>query len=727
MAEQNLIGKLLHPRADVPKRERRSQWKRPFTTAVRYFQRPLKYVRTYDRSQLRPDFIAGLTVGIITLPQAIAFALIANLPPQMGLYAALIGLFIGAMWGSCYQLITIPTNTISLLVFTSLATAVEPGTALFVVAAGLMAVMVGVLQLVMGLARLGLLINFVSHSVIIGFATGAGILIGISQLTPLLGLNVEAAAFVDMVHRPTAVLGLLSVLIIVVVRRINNRLPASLLAMVLASALVAAFNLHEKGVVTIGQLPAGLPPLAQLPVFNLELIGQLGAGALAVAAISLIQTMAVAQSVAAQTGQRLDSNQEFVGQGLANIFMGLFSGYAGSGSFSVTAVNRASGARTPFAAVFASLFILLALFTLGPLTVYLPRAAVSGALVVTAVQIINVAEIRRILQSHYGEAIILVATLMGTLFLDLTFAVLLGIIFSFILYILRTSAPRVHEVKPDLNYKHFLYQPDKPGCPQLGIIEILGDLYFGAVHHVEEYILDHAEKHPEQRYLLIRMHNVNNCDFSGVHMLENVVKAYRERGGDIFLVRPQYQVKQIFASTDFVEHVLGPDHLLDKDMAITNIFYHVLDPAICIYECPVRVFQECANLPKRIQLSGIPYEHEINHDALATISAQSLWQQLHAPISADNAKPLIPVVIDVREPREFRQGHIIEAESIPLARILANEIDIAKEQPIVLVCRSGRRSRRAAAALQQAGYTNITVLQGGMQAWEAATLLEAVD
>src|SRR5690606_21436527 len=188
-------------------------------------------------------------------------------------------------------------------------------------------------------------------------------------------------------------------------------------------------------------------------------------------------------------------------------------------------------------------------------------------------------------------------------------------------------------------------------------------------------------KHPEQRYLLIRMHNVNNCDFSGVHMLENVVKAYRERGGDIFLVRPQYQVKQIFASTDFVEHVLGPDHLLDKDMAITNIFYHVLDPAICIYECPVRVFQECANLPKRIQLSGIPYEHEINHDTLATISAQSLWQQLHAPISADNAKPLIPVVIDVREPREFRQGHIIEAESIPLARILANEINIAKEQP----------------------------------------------
>lgn len=727
MAEQNLIGKQLHPKAEMPNRGNRRQWKQSFTTAVRYFQRPLTLLRTYDRTQLRPDFIAGLTVGIITLPQAIAFALIAHLPPQMGLYAALIGLFVGALWGSCYQLVTIPTNTISLLVFTSLATAVEPGTGLFVVAAGVMALMVGTLQLIMGVARLGLLINFVSHSVIIGFATGAGILIGISQIVPLVGLNREANTLEGMVHRPTAVLGIVAIALILIGRRINKRLPAALIAMVVTSGLVAAFGLHEKGVVTIGQLPAGLPPLANLPLFNLELIGKLGTGALAVAAISLIQTMAVAQSVAAQTGQRLDSNQEFVGQGLANIAMGLFSGYAGSGSFSVTAVNRASGARSPFAAVFAAMFILFALFTLGPLTVYLPRAAVSGALIVTAVQIINFAEIRRILQSNYGEAIILVSTLVGTLFLDLAFAVLLGIIFSFILYILRTSAPRVHEVKPDINYKHFLYQPDKPGCPQLGIIEILGDLYFGAVHHVEEYILDHADNHPEQRYLLIRMHNVNNCDFSGVHMLENIVKAYRERGGDLFLVRPQYQVKQIFASTDFVENVLGADHLLDKDLAITHIFYHVLDPAICIYECPVRVFQECVNLPKRIQLSGIPHEHEIKLDQLASISARELWQQLHAAISADVSAQVVPVVIDVREPREFRQGHIIEAESIPLAHILANKINIPTDRPIVLVCRSGRRSRRAAVALQQAGYANISVLQGGMLAWEAETLLEAVE
>jgi SulP family sulfate permease len=714
---------------------------RAFKPAVRYLKRPYTILRSYDRQNLRPDLIAGITVAVILAPQAIAFALMANLPPEMGLYAAVVGAFFGALWGSCAQLFTAPTNTISLLVFASLATVVEPGTQTFILAAGLMAVMVGVLQLVLGIARLGMLVNFVSHSVIVGFASGAGILIIINQISPLLGIttsrdNILATTeglirHLADIHWITAVIGLLAMVIILAIKRINPRLPATLIAMIITSALVAIFSLQDKGVTTIGQLPMGLPPLADMPILNLNLIGSLSAGALAVAAISLVQTTAVAHSVSAQTGQRLDSNQEFVGQGLANIAMGFFSGFAGSGSFSVTAVNLANGARSALAAVFAAGFILISLFTVGPLTAYLPRAAVAAALIVTAFTMIDRTEIRRILHSNLGEGAILIATLAGTLFLEIQFAVLLGILLSFVLYILRTSTPRVHEVKPDNNYKHFLYQPEKAGCPQLGIIEILGDLYFGAVHHVEEYILDHADKHPEQRYLLIRMHNVNDCDFSGIHMLESVVKTYRERGGDVFLVRPQYRVKQIFATTDFVENILGVDHVLDKDGAITHIFYHILDPAICIYECPVRVFQECANLPKRIAITGIPHDHEVVSENLRSIKPRDLWQQLHTPAllnqpPANQTGMAPPLVVDVREPREFRQGHIAQAHSIPLATILSREIQLPVDQQIVLVCRSGRRSRRAAAALQNIGCANVTIMEGGMQAWEADGLLEAV-
>lgn len=713
-----------------------------FKPVANYLKRPYTIINTYDRSEIRPDLIAGLTVAVILLPQAIAFAILAELPPQMGLYAAIIGALIGALWGSSNQLHTGPANAISLLVFASLATVVEPGTQEFIVAAGLMAVMVGILQLVLGLARLGILVNFVSHSVVVGFATGAGILIVIKQIKPLLGTSFEARNItetlhgivtnLDTIHWSTAIIGIGTMAIMIITRKINRKLPAALIAMAICTAAVALLGLQEEGVAVVGELAVGLPPLADLPVLNLDLISSLSAGALAVAAIGLVETTAIARSVATQTGQRLDSNQEFVGQGLANIGMGFFTGFPGAGSFSRTAVNFDNGAKTGMAAVFSAILVLIAIFTIGPVGAYLPVAALSGVLIITAYGMIDQEEIRRILQSNPGEAAILVFTLLGTLFLHIEFAVLLGIILSFIMYILRTSAPRVHEVKPDINYKHFLYQPNKPGCPQLGIIEILGDLYFGAVNYIEEYILDHKDKHPEQRYLLIRMHNVNNCDFSGIHMLESVVRAYRDSGGDVFLVRPQYHVKKIFERTEFVQELLGEDHVLDKDDAIQHVFNHVLDPAICIYECPVRVFKECSNLPKRIDLMGIPHDHEVVEENLETVEPRTLWQQLQTSSlinqhAVSGFGMAAPVVVDVREPREFKQGHIAQAQSIPLSTILADHISLPTDRPIVLVCRSGRRSRRAATALQNTGCKNILVMTGGMLAWESEGLLEAID
>lgn len=709
-----------------------------FRSAAKYLRRPYTILHTYDRQNLRPDFIAGVTVAIIVIPQAIAFALLAGLPPQMGLYATIMGGIFGALWGSSNQAQVGPTNTMSLIVFSALSATLIPFSPEFIIAAGVLAVMVGVMQCALGLFRLGILVNFVSHSLIVGFTLGAGLLIIVRQIAPLLGIHVPAGNVLQTlketlfllpeVEPVTAVLGISSMIIIVTLRRLNRRLPGPLIAMVVTSLLVFVFNLNEKGVAVIGQLPTGFPPLAHLSLFNLDLIANLSTGALAVAAIGLVQSVAIARSIATQTGQRLDSNQEFVGQGMANLASGFFSGYPGAASFSRSVVNVEAGAKSPLAAVFSSIMVLASMFFLAPFTAYLPVAALAGVLIVTALGLTDRQEIVRILRGAPGDAVILLTTLIGTLFLNIEFAVLLGIMLSFALYLRRTSTPRVHEVKPDSSYKHFLFQPDKPGCPQLGIIEILGDLYFGAVHHVEEYILDHADRHPEQRYLLIRMHNVNDCDFSGIHMLESIVKAYRDRGGDIFLVRPQFRVKQIFATTNFAERVLGKDHILDKDGAISDIFHHTLDPAICIYECPVRVFQECANLPKRVTLMGIPHEHEVAVDRLIMISPPMLWQQLHAthPAGAHGTGVHTPLIVDVREPREFRQGHIAEAESVPLATILSEKVKFPADRQIVLVCRSGRRSRRAAAALQSVGCMNVVVLEGGMQAWEAADLLEAV-
>jgi len=696
-----------------------------------YLGRPVRLVREYDRANIRPDLVAGLTVAVILLPQAIAFALIADLPPQTGIYTAVIAAIIGGLWGSSHQTHTGPTNAISLLVLSILLTSFEPGTAEFILAAGMLALMAGLLQLILGLARLGMLVNFVSHSVVVGFATGAGVLIAVNQLPHLLGIEVSGENFISNLYdliisipdlnQATAFIGVGTIVIILVLHRVNKRLPAALIAMAISVLLVYIFDLTEEGVAVIEGLKKSLPSLAELPLLDLGFIQSLSTGALAVAAIGLVETTAISRSIATKTGQRLDSNQEFVGQGLANIVVGLFSGYPSAGSFSRSAVNFDAGAKSSIATVFSAMFLLAAVFLTAPLAAYLPRAALAGVLIVVAIGMINGTEIRRIWGGTRGDALIMLVTFLGTLFIEIAFAVLLGIVLSFAHYLYRTSLPQVHQVVPDKDFKHFTFQPDLAICPQLGIVDILGDLYFGAVHHVEDTILAYMDENPLQRYLLIRMHNVNHCDFSGIHMLENVVKVYRERGGDVFLVRVGFRVNKLMKSTGFHES-LGPDNLLDDDTAVSNLFYHKLDPAVCIYECPVRVFKECGNLPKQLYPEDIPVlEHEAVLQSVNEVSANTLWEEMHD-------KTVQLKVIDVREPREYRRGHIPGAELVPLPKILSGEhtIEIGGNYEIVFVCRSGRRSRRAVRCVM-AGQKNIRILGGGMLAWEAAGLIEAID
>ncbi|MCA9972403.1 MAG: STAS domain-containing protein [Anaerolineales bacterium] len=696
-----------------------------------YLQRPLRLFRTYDRSNFGFDLVAGITVAVVLLPQAVAFTIIAELPPEMGLYAAVVGAFFGALWGSSDQVHTGPANAISLLVLGTLSSIVIPGTNEYIVAAGVMAVMVGLFQLGMGLARLGILVNFVSHSVIVGFATGAGILIILKQIGPLLQLSyaddnlftavLGLAGSLPETHLPTAAIGIGTVVAMLLMRRFSRKLPAALLSMMGASILVYLLRLDQAGVAVIGELPRNLPPLADLPLLDLQLIARLSAGALAVGSIGLVETIAIARSIATQTGQRLDSNQEFVGQGMANLAAGLFSGYPIAGSFSRSAVNVESGAKTPMAAIFSAIFVLLAMFLLAPLAAYLPRAALAGVVILTGYGLIDRAEIGRIWRGAPGDAIIMMATLLGTLFLNLDFAVLAGILLSFALYIMRTSAPRVYPVLPDDDFRHFVHRTDVPECPQLAIIDVLGDLYFGAVNHVEEAILAHAAENPEQRFLILRMNRINHCDFSGIHMLEGVVRAYRERGGDVFVVRVSPAVQHLMNSTGF-ERYLGLDHFHSEDEIISHVFHRTLDPAVCIYECPHRAFRECQNLPKRVDVADVPRLADIPDTRIETIPPDVLWQQLRNGQGTPR-----PLVLDVREPREFRQGHIPDAELLPLPRLMAANADLPADRPIVLVCRGGRRSRRAAYVLQRSGRSNVAALRGGMLAWEAAGLLEAID
>ncbi len=705
--------------------------KKAFAPPIKYLARPLTLFRGYDAGNLRPDLLAGITVAVIALPQAIAFALIAQLPPQMGLYALIVASIVGALWGSSNQAHTGPANAISLLVFGSLASlaAIDEGERLL--AAGMLAVLVGLFQLALGLGRLGVLVNFVSHSVIVGFSTGAGVLIALQQLRPIFRVPAEGDSIIvrlwDLIqnlpetHLPSFAIGGGAILLLLVMRRLNPKLPADLIALILASLAVFLFNLDQHGVDSIGSLPRSLPPLANLNQLDFDIIQKLLAGTIAVGSIGLVQTAAVSRSMATQTRQKLDSNQEFVGQGLANIAAGFFSGYPGAGSFARSAVNFRAGAKSPMAAIFSSLFVIIIMLLFAPMAIYLPTAALAGILIVTAVGMIDLAEIKRIFAGAPGDAAIMVVTFLGTLFLNLEYAVLLGILLSFFLFVKKTSAPRLLFVTPDLKFQHLTPIDDEERCPQLSILDIQGDLYFGAVSAIEETIHDHLERHPDERFLLARLHSVNQVDFSGIHALESIVKMYRDRGGDLFFMRAHGDVHEVMERTQFVDF-MQPQNFLEEGYAIEYLFYHILDPAVCIYECPVKIFRECQNLPKHQLATGAGLNAAYLNQTVQHISAK----KLHDWLSQEERER--PAVIDIREESEYRHGHIPQAESHPLTKLLSGEpLKMPANQPIVLVCRTGRRSRRAATLLKEQPFANVSILNGGLLAWKSAHYLEAVD
>jgi SulP family sulfate permease len=696
-----------------------------------FLVRPVTIFKTYHRQNLRPDLVAGFTVAVIMLPQAIAYALVAELPPQMGLYAAIVAAIVSVLWGSSSHLHTGPTNTVSLLVLSTLSTVAIPGTVEYIAAAGLLAIMVGIARLGLGLARLGVFVHFVSDSVVVGFTAGAGILIASNQFRHWLRLAAgNGDDFFSILtsliqqlpdaHLFSLLLGASVMLIIILTRRYKPTWPGAALGMILASLLVYLFKLDQQGVIVLGEMPRTLPPFVDIRQFNLRLIAPLSTGALAISMIGLVEAMSIARAIAARSGEHLDTNQEFVGQGLGAIAAGLFSGYTPTGSFVRSAVNYEAGGKSPLAVVFAGLFALLGMLLFAPMAVYLPRTALAGAIIVAAYSLIDRREIKRIWQTSRGDSAIMVATFLATLFLPLEFAVLAGVLASFGRYIARTSTPPVHSVLPDEQFAHFVHSPAKPVCPQLGVLTIEGSLYFGACHHVEEEIRANLESHPEQKLLLLRMHRVNLCDISGLHMLETVVRLYRQRGGDVFMVGVRHDVWEKLTASGFTRF-LGVDHFPSQERAIEHIFYQVMDPGVCIYQCQVKIWKECQSLPKSYNPRGVPSGTLVPVTAqIPHVQPQELWQR----VSCEGPRPRI---IDVREPEEFIQGHIPNAELIPMPKIMSREIKLPRDEEIVLVCRTGRRTTQIIYALQKDGYRNLSNMDGGMVAWGTAGLPAVIE
>ena len=571
----------------------------------------LRWRSRVNRESFKHDLIAGFTGAIIVLPQGVAFATIAGMPPEYGLYAGMVPAIVAALFGSSWHLVSGPTTAASVVLFSTLSPYALPGSEEYVMLALTLTLMVGVFQLAMGLLRLGAVVDFISHTVVVGFISGAAILIILSQIQNFLGLDVSGGGHVyqilvrvgkniGKINPYDLAVGITTLLAGIASLRWFPRMPYMLASMFVGSLLAFLLNLivgqEGTGIASVGALPAGLPPLSS-PVISFEVIQKLAPAAAAITLLALTESVTIGRSLALRSGQNLDSDQEFVGQGLSNLAASFFSGYVATGSFNRSAINYEAGARTPLSAVFAGLLLMAVVVLVAPLTAYLPNSVMAGVLFLVAWKLIDGPRIARIVRASRMEAAVLMLTIGTALLVGLEFAILLGVVFGLLLYVMDTTRPRIFSRVPDIN------QPDRPfvtdssldECPQLKMLQVDGSLYFGSIHYVEKMLRIYEQREPRQTHLLLSCSSVNEIDVSGAEFLAQEARLRNSQGGGLYLHRLKPGVDAILRRGGYMQDI-GEDHeFAKKQHAIATIFPK-LNHSIC-KTCERRIFRECATIP----------------------------------------------------------------------------------------------------------------------------------
>lgn len=579
-------------------------------------QRFLPFLRWWPRvgrTTLRADTIAALISAVVVLPQGVAFATLAGMPPEYGLYCAMVPAVVAALFGSSWHAVSGPTNALSLMVLSALVHLAVPGSDAYISMALTLSLMCGVLMLAMGVFRLGALVKFVSNGVIVGFMAAVGILIIANQAAPLLGMEVShATAFVDMVHYVIAhfgdahawsvAVGAVTVASGVAAPRFTRRIPAPLIAFAAGTLFAAAVRMalgpKASGIVTLGSLPGALPPLS-MPDLSGSTLRRLSGPAFAVTILAVTQSIAIVRAVAIRSGQRLDTNQELIGQGLANIAAAFFSSYPSCASVNRCSINYESGARTPLAAAFSAVFLILLLWAFAPAAALLPLPAIAGLLVLAGWGLIDVAQMRLYLRTSRAEASVVAVALLATLLIPLEYAILVGVFASLLVYLNRTSRPAMRTLAPDPRHSErrfaLVREGAPPECPQLKILSIEGSIYFGAVDHVEGHLDTLRDLARDQKNLLIVARNVNFVDVAGAEVLAREARMRRARGGRLYLQGLRQPVDDALRNSGLLSSIESEHVFRSKKEAIAAIFDN-LDRSICA-RCTARIFSECAALP----------------------------------------------------------------------------------------------------------------------------------
>ena len=551
----------------------------PVPTGLWRFVPALDALRRYSAADLRYDFVAGLTVAAVAVPQAMAYGLAAGVDPVHGLYAAIVITAVGAIFDSSRQLINGPTNATSIAVLSATAMVAAEDKLAAVILLGFL---IGLVQLGITLLRLGDLTRYISHSVVLGFTAGAGTLLVLDQMKNLLGLSAMGGGgdhFLvrwwltlttgGALHGATLAVGLGSIGLVVALRWVKSKLnlplfPEFLVAVVVMAALTAALNLEAAGVRVIGAVPAALPSFA-LPEWDLERARALSTSAVAIAILGLLEALAMAKGIAAHTGQRLDLNQQCLSEALANLVGSFFRAIPGSGSLTRSAINQQAGARTQWSGVWSAAAVALIMVLFAPYARFIPRAALAGILMVTAWRMVDKGALRYSIRATRFDAAIIGVTALSAVFVSIEFCILIGVILSFLLAVPRAGRMLLSEfVVGESGWVRERLPGDTPD-PELLIYGLEGEMFFGAGPKLEAHldeIEDRLDAHT--RVLILRVKRARSPDAVGTHMLDAFVRRVQGRGVEVLICGVRDDLFRVFSVTGLVRSI-GAAHVFREE------------------------------------------------------------------------------------------------------------------------------------------------------------------
>ncbi len=541
------------------------------------------------------DMIAGVTVALVLIPQSMAYAQLAGLPAYYGLYAAFLPGIVGALWGSSKQLATGPVAVVSLLTASALIPLIgAPDTlteqqmiARYVPAAITMALLVGLVQFSLGFFRLGVVVSFLSHPVVVGFTNAAAIIIGLSQLNKVFGVSMErsehflndiwhVAQQVPNTHIPTLIMGVSAFAIMWGLKRYFPKIPGVLVAVVLTTVVSWFIGFHENlGGKVIGVIPEGLPTFER-PSLNLQELLSLLPSAIVISLVGFMEAISIAKAMAAKTKDRIDPNKELIGQGLANVVGSFTQSYPTSGSFSRSAVNLNAGAMTGMSAVITGVVVLITLLFLTPLLYHLPQSVLAAVIMMAVIGLINFRAFKHAWLSHRHDGIASLITFFATLGFapHLDKGVMVGAGVALGLYLYRTMSPRVAILGryQDGTFRDLKVHPDLPTDPRIIVMRFDGSLYFANVAYFEEAILGAVVDFPDASYVLVMGDGINEVDASGEEVLHNLVERLEDSGVNMVFSGLKKQILDMAKRTGLYSLIGAQNIHPTEEMALENIY-----------------------------------------------------------------------------------------------------------------------------------------------------------